>query len=145
MSPCRNIISESDTDCKYYFQIILKKFPEILLISGKALCNLEQKALSGPGNPALVWFAVYQYDIRTDFFDTVPGNYVVIPASGNTEKTAGARNHDGTEITLGNIDLDIGDEAKPLAGADADDLFALEVSKFHGHSWSLPVYLNQSM
>ena len=43
------------------------------------------------------------------------------------------------------VDLDIGDKSQPLAGADTDDLLALEVGKFHGHGRSLPIRLHQFM
>lgn len=120
-------------ECKYYFQIILKKFPEISGNLPSAFRYLEQKPLSCLGDSAFIWSAFHQYDIRADFFDTIPGDYVIIPTAGNAEKTAGTGDYNSAEIAFRNFDLDIADKSQPLAGTDADDLLALKVSKFNGH------------
>ena len=94
---------------------------------------LEQKSFSGPGDSALIGPALHQHDIRADFFDAAPGDYVIVPAACHPEKSAGTGDDDGTEIAFGEIDLYIGDKAQPLAGADTDHFLALEVGKFDGH------------
>ena len=93
----------------------------------------EQKSLSGAGCAAFVGLAFHQYDIRTDFSDTVPGNYVIFPAAYHSEKAAGSRNHDGTYTSARNVNLDIRNKSQPLAGADTEDLFALQVSELDRH------------
>ena len=97
------------------------------------LGHLEQKALLRSWDPAVSRSCFHQNDIRANFFDTVPGNYVVLPSARDSEKTTGARYHDGTDMAFRDINLHIGDESQPLAGADADDLLALQVCKFDGH------------
>jgi hypothetical protein len=144
-SPCRNIIPERRRECKYYFQIILKKFHEIPLNPGSGLRDLEQKALLRPGDPAFGRFGFHKYNVGADAFDTVPGDYVVIPAAGYPEKTAGPRYDHGTDVPLRDINLNICDKPQPLAGADTDDFLALEVSEFDGHGRSLPLRLHQFM
>ena len=94
---------------------------------------LEQKPFAGTGDPAVARFCFHKHNVGPDFFDAVPGDYVVVPTSGNAEEAAGAGNDDGSDIALRNIDLDIGNEAQPLAGADADDFLALQIRKLHGH------------
>ena len=106
---------------------------------------LEQTAFCGPGNPAVGGLCFHKHDIGADFFDAVPGNYVIIPAACHSQKAAGTGNHNGTDFSFRNVNLDIGDESQPLAGADTDDLLALEVGKFHGHGRSLPIRLHQFM
>ena len=85
-----------------------------------------------PGDPAVVWLRVYQNDVRADLFDAVPGNDVVVPAARNAQQTAGAGDHDGADIAVRDLNLDISDESQPLPRAGADDLLALQVSEFHG-------------
>jgi hypothetical protein len=131
--PCRYIISENHTECKYYFQKNQEKFSESCLCSGGFLQQLEQKALSAPGDPAVAGLCFHKHNIRADFPDAVPGDYVVIPAADHPEKTAGAGHHNGADVSLGHIDLNVADKSQTLAGTNADHFLALQFRKFDGH------------
>jgi hypothetical protein len=120
----------------------LKKFPEILINLRALLGYLEQKAFAGAGSTAFVGSALHQHDIGTDFFDTVPGDYVVFPTAHHAEKTAGSWHHQGTDIAVRNLDLDICDKPQPLAGTDTQNFLALQVGEFDGHRWYLPILLD---
>ena len=100
---------------------------------GKALVpSLSQQLL--PGHPAVVWLGVHQHNVRADFFDAAPGNDVVLMAPGNPQNPTWTGHHDGANVPVGDIDMDVGYEPQPLAVADADDLLALQVGKIHGHA-----------
>ena len=100
---------------------------------GKALVpSLSQQLL--PGHPAVVWLGVHQHNVRADFFDAAPGNDVVLMAPGNPQNPTWTGHHNGADVPLGNLNLNVGYEPQPLAVADADDLLALQVGKIHGHA-----------
>jgi hypothetical protein len=120
-------------NCKYYFQNILKKFPEILMNLRALLGYLEQKAFSGAGGAAFVGSAFHQHNIGADLFDAVPGDYVIFPTADHAEKTAGSRNDDGTDSSFRDINLNVCNKPQPLAGTDAQNFLALQVSELDGH------------
>ena len=100
---------------------------------GKTLVpSLPQQLL--PGHPAVVWLGVHQHNVRADFFDAAPGNDVVLMAPGNPQNPTWTGHHNGADVPLGNLNLNVGYEPQPLAVADADDLLALQVGKIHGHA-----------
>ena len=94
---------------------------------------LEQKAFSGAGGAAFVGSAFHQHNIGADLFDAVPGDYVIFPTADHAEKTAGSRNDDGTDSSFRDINLNVCNEPQPLAGTDAQNLLALQVSELDGH------------
>ena len=107
-----------------------EKFSEYWGKDWALIWQLEQKALSAPGDPAVAWFCLDQHDIRADFFNAVPGDDVIVPAACHTEKAAWSRHHNGADISFRQFDLNVADESQPLTGADADNLPALQVGEF---------------
>ena len=120
-------------NCKYYFQIILKKFPEICRNLRAGLVDSEQKPFLGPWDPAVIWLRFHQYDIRAYLADAVPGDVVIALAADHPQKAAWPRHHDGTDLSLRHLHQYIADKAQPSSVADADDFLALQLGKFHRH------------
>jgi len=109
------------------------------------LVELEQKPLAAPGEAVLVGLCVNQYDIRTDFLNAFPGDPVIIPVSRKPREFSGAGDNNGADITFRDFQKDIPHKAQTLPCADADDLLALKLGKFHSHTPFLKMVLVQGM
>ena len=86
-------------------------------------------------DPAVFWVGIHQHNVGSDLFDTAPGNDVIFPPPGDPQQAAGSGHHDGTDLSSGDLDLDIRDKPQTLSVADADDFLALQISEFHGHGY----------
>ena len=85
------------------------------------------------GKAAFIRFDVYQNDVRTDSFDTSPGDYVVVLPAHYAPKAAGTRYDYGNDISGGDFHLHIADETQPSSIADTDNLFAMKLCDPHTH------------
>ena len=99
----------------------------------KVFITLYKKWGFDSGDAAFLRLDIYQYNIRTDALDTVPGDHKIVPVPQNAEKPAGARNHNGADLPLRHFDFCIVNKAQPAPVADTNDLFAFEIVKAYGH------------
>lgn len=66
---------------------------------------------------------IYQYNVRTDLTDLIPGNDVFLIRSEKSAETEGAGNDDGADPSAAFVENEIADPSKFFAVAPVDHIF----------------------